>query len=397
MSASDSQELDKLLSQFFFGCNIPFRIVDSDHFKRFIKKLNPLYKPPTRKTLSNKILNDRYTEFQQSIEKSESKDAVLLIDGWKNSSANSKNVVGMLRLRNGKHVYLDSSDFTTLRETGEALAEVVNYYAEIAREKYNINIFAVITDNASNMMCMGRMVNMWHATCNSHSGNLLCKSLTDCAFSAKVNKLLKEFKAPALERAITSRGGNRMVLVGETRWCSHRDAFRRCLKNLPIMREISNTGQHEIKPEHTVLLTDDSFETELQDYILIFDPVCELINECQKNDCNLARATELWLKLTIPTENDEYKKILTDRLRKVIKPCGLAANFLNPSYRGNRFRNDNTYIRMMNEFFQSVLTPNGLNELDDYKNSRSVFRKLFQKMSFPVVHFGPFHNVFILS
>ncbi|XP_051164791.1 uncharacterized protein LOC127283757 [Leptopilina boulardi] len=46
---------DLQLGMFFFGCNIPFAVVESDFLKKFVKTLNPNYSPPTRKTLSNSI------------------------------------------------------------------------------------------------------------------------------------------------------------------------------------------------------------------------------------------------------------------------------------------------------------------------------------------------------
>ncbi|XP_076248004.1 uncharacterized protein LOC143187643 [Calliopsis andreniformis] len=84
----------------------------------------------------------------------------------------------MLHLTTGHQFFLDFWDFSTARQTGEAVTEVVNDCCQIAKDKYNIKIYAVVTDNASNMTYMGKRVNLWHLTCNSHSGNLLFKSLT---------------------------------------------------------------------------------------------------------------------------------------------------------------------------------------------------------------------------
>lgn len=105
-----------------------------------------------------------------------------------------------------------------------------------------------------------------------------------------------------------------MILACETRWCSHRDAFRRCLENVNIMRQISFEGNHKIKQHISELLNDETFEMQLQDFIIIFDPVCELINKCQQSKSNLADAVEEWFKLQIPTDNETYKEIFQNRL-----------------------------------------------------------------------------------
>ena len=194
-----------------------------------------------------------------------------------------------------KYIFLNSWNFSTIRETGQALTDVVNECIGMAREKYGIHIYGVATDNASNMLCMGRNVDLWHIKCSSHSGNLLCKSAVDNNFAAQVNKLLKEFKNTALESQLLELGGNRMVLIAETRWCSHRDAFRRCLRNLPLMRQIADRDENQrfLSNESLNLLNDPGFEVTLIDNNLVLDPICELINVCQKADCSIAQSTEL--------------------------------------------------------------------------------------------------------
>lgn len=144
---------------------------------------------------------------------------------------------------NRKYIFLNSWNFSNRRKTGEELAEVVNECVIIAEERYGVTVFAVESDNVACMIRMGRLVPIWHVTCHSHSGNLLSKSLVNNAFATGVNNLLKELKNPALEAQLLERGGNRMVLVGETRWCTHRNAFRRALRNLPLMRNIAENQE----------------------------------------------------------------------------------------------------------------------------------------------------------
>ncbi|XP_043256809.1 uncharacterized protein LOC122399852 [Colletes gigas] len=199
MNRERKNETDKLLSNFFFGCNIPFSVVESSHFKAFVHALNKDYVFPSRKTMGTKLLNVQYEQLCSSIKQNVQQNAVLLIDGWKNSAANSKNVVAMLRLTTGRNLFLESWTFNQIRETGKALSEVVNQCVEIAYNQYNINIYAVVTDNASNMINIKRRVDLWHVTCNSHSGNLLFKSLIDTSFDDKVNNIIKDFRSPNLE------------------------------------------------------------------------------------------------------------------------------------------------------------------------------------------------------
>ena len=269
-------------------------------------------------------------------------------------------------------------NFSSLRETGEALSEVVNQCIDIAREKYGITIYALITDNASNMKSMGRQVNLWHVTCNSHSGNLRCKSVANKDFCAKVQKVQLEFKSPASETSIVAKGGNKIVLAGETRWCSNRDGCKNCLKSYRFMMKIIDNDEFPVKDDIKVILRDPTFEFQLIDNILIMDPVCELINVCKANGSNIADATELWLKLDIPALDENHQLLLQGRISKVITPYGLAANLLHPAYRGLRFDNNELYKTMMRNFFQTEFTEEGLIQLEHYQNQTYRFQRLFE-------------------
>lgn len=164
------------------------------HFKHFCKALCPSYKPPSRKVLSGRLLNDvhsklcEYKKFRRS--------SALLIDGWKNENANTKNAA------TGETLYLESFDFTGISETGTELGKIVEVCVNFAKEKYNTEIYAVVSDNAANMMKMGRLANIWHLTCNSHTGNLLAKDLVASRISSQVKQVLKEFRGLNLEKEL---------------------------------------------------------------------------------------------------------------------------------------------------------------------------------------------------
>lgn len=308
-SSNDSlNTIDEALAKLFFGCNIPFSVVESLYFKNFVSILNPNYKLPTRKTLSTSILDKLHKKMiaarKESLKNTES---VLLIDGWKNSSANTKNVVCVLHNASKKQqVFLESYDFSGLQETATALKKVVNEVTELAMDLYGTTIYAIVSDNVSSMIAMAKSIDLWHTTCNSHSANLLAKSLVQKSFATKVNALLKEFKNPNLEVELIKRGGSKIVLACETRWCSYRDSFKCALKNLNVMRTVVQKKRIKFSDESDALLQNSEFETILQDYILIFDPVCKLVNKCQRSSSNIADAVEYWLTLNFSTDNDNY-------------------------------------------------------------------------------------------
>lgn len=306
-------------------------------------------------------------------------EGVLVIDGWKNSAANTKNVVCIIHSVNEKSIFLKSWDLTQLRETNEQLKNIVEEAVSLAKEKFNISIYGVVSDNASSMISMGRQVNIWHSTCHSHSANLLAKSLVPIDFAQCLHNLLREFKTACAERELKNRGGSRIMLPCQTRWCSYRDAFRCCLKNLHLMRILVDERNVTISTHNLQLLQESSFETQLQDYIILFDPVCELINLCQRSDASIADACEEWLKLNIPTDNDSIMKTFQARLKKVLTPIVLAANLLHPLYRGKRFLHQENERAMALDFLEKHLNIEDQPGLDDYLNNIGIFQTLQKK------------------
>lgn len=226
------RRIDNAVATFFFACNIPFVNSESEHFIRMVQELDPEYTPPSRKTIEDSLLNRIFEEHRNLVRQDQVQDGILMIEGWKNSVSNTKNVVAIVRTTNGENMFLNSWNFNMLRETGEALSNVADECVEIALNTFNIDIYCVLTNNASNMINMGQHVDhLWHLKCNSHSGNLLFRSFTNEALANNVALIVKDFKSPNLESQLINAGGRKMIAAGETRWCSKRDSFQRCLQN----------------------------------------------------------------------------------------------------------------------------------------------------------------------
>lgn len=134
------------------------------------------------------------------------------------------------------------------------------------------------------------------------------------------------------------KGGSRIILANETRWCSSRDALRCLLKNLHHMRALVKENVVKIDVNYRELLHDLGFDIKLRDYILILDPICELVNFCRRSDARLADTCRTWLTVRIPTYNNSLEEILGARMEKVLTPIVLAANLLHPAYQGKIFR-----------------------------------------------------------
>ncbi|XP_063219679.1 uncharacterized protein LOC134529475 isoform X2 [Bacillus rossius redtenbacheri] len=376
ISKAENEIANRALGKLIFGCNIPLSVVDSNHFKNFVKTLRPSYRPPVRKTLATTILDAEYEECRTSLKFGE--HSVLLIDGWKNEAANTKNIAAMIHNAAGDIGFLDAWDLSGESETGSALKDIVSQAIVSARDLYNTELYAVCSDNAANMMKMGKIIDLWHITCNSHTGNLLAKELVPPQLASRVNTLLKAFTSADQEVRLLAYGGHRITLACETRWCSNRDAFLCLQKNLPAMKKVVGQGV-SIDPAALQLMFDDNFMKQVSDGIQLFDPVCTLINKCQQSKFSIADAAEEWMQLRLPDGYIQLQKNVEKRREQALTTYGLAANFLHPVYLGKRFSAEQH--DEVEEFLLQELDGQGLDDLAKFKSSteHSIFQLLREK------------------
>lgn len=262
LQGGEEDKINDALCEFVFGCNLPFSIVESLLFKNFIKSIRPVYvdKIPGRKKLSGTLLEKCYN-CTASAHKSYEEDCVILCDGWTNSSNNSRIVVTMLHSLNSENLFLEAWDLTCQSETGEELAKIIKQSKEIAKEKYNLNVYAVVSDNASTMVKMGSILKpaLWHSTCSSHTTNLLAKDVLDKELVENIITILKDFKQSEMEQRIVAKGGYRIKLPAETRWCSYRDSFKNFMDNLQYMRQIAAETKKKLNQKTMELIFNDDF------------------------------------------------------------------------------------------------------------------------------------------
>lgn len=271
----------------------------------------------------------------------------------------------MIHNANGEQAYLHAKDLTGESETAEKLSEVALESVDIAKSLYSTDIFAVVSDNASAMIRMGKdnRYIFWHSKYNSHSGNLLAKDILNKTITDNVTCVLREFKQPYFEKNLVDKGGTKIKLPCDTRWCSYRDSFRCLITNLDNMKMIAADPKSEkVKPSVTKLLFDEEFRNQVNRYIWIFDCVCTLIDKCQSTDFSAADAVNLWLDMKLPEEFDE---ILAARKKKAISVYALTAYYLHPEYDNNKLSNQQT--DEINTFLFKHLNADGLEEWDNVR------------------------------
>lgn len=405
----EAENLDHLLAEFFYGCNIPFQVIDSKFFKKFVHALRPAYNPPHRHLLAGKLLDKTHEKIEtRNVKMIENMDkrATLLVDGWQNSSANRHYVACMLATSNDQNIFLESFNFSTTRETGLNLFDAVQKAVVLAKERYGAVVYAILTDNAFNMQRMGmdanQLLDILYSTCNAHSANLLAGDILQkqeyASVMKKVMKVQKDFRRTALANRLTDAGGHKPVLSCPTRWTSQRGAADSMNKNLPAMKTVAAACDVEaevdkdvLKPKSKVvsLLFNEGFTASVRNLLKILNPVAELTNFCQKSSVSSADAAEKWLKLLTDGPED-LQPFLEYRIKQshVLNTVTMTANFLHPAYRGKLLSQDQ--LTEVNSYMLEKLDGDQLESLRKFKENTDVFASLVKKKGLSALTFWHF-------
>lgn len=235
VSSQEAEKLNILMAEFFYGCNVSFNTADSKYFKNFISALRPAYKSPNRKLIAGSLLDkvhDKMNETNQKMAQKMDKQAILLVDGWTNSSANHENVVTMLSTANDENIFLESYNFSEIQETSVNLLEAIKKSIELAKERYDIDVIAVVTDNARNMTSMGDLLlpNVLFTTCHSHTGNLLAKDLISLkkfqTILTKVMTVQKKFQETWARSTIARIWWKKIGVIFSNSFCKHSKCYQ---------------------------------------------------------------------------------------------------------------------------------------------------------------------------
>lgn len=369
------KDINEALALFIYGCNIPFQVIESKYFKNLLTVLRPAYKNsiPSRKLLSTTLLDSCY---QKCIELSKSTvkaNSVIIIDGWKNISSNTKTVVTMIHCADGTQSFLNAWDLTLESETGEKLSEIILESIKMAKDLFNTKIYAVVSDNASPMIKMGELLEhrIWHSTCSSHTGNLLCKDVLNKSLLDRVTSILKEFRHSDYEHLLTMKGGSKITLPCEVRWCSYRDSLLCLTKNIQFMKSVAVEAK-KMKESVVTLLYNTQFLEEVQETLEMLNPICSLINSCQNKTCSIADAANFWINLQLPEQyKKKFQSFLDKRKKMALNVYSLIAYFLHPQYDNDKLLNE--HKQKINRFLLQNLNSTGLEELDMYHNKSGIF------------------------
>lgn len=350
-------QTDTLLARAVYATGVPFSLFEHPLWEELFHKLRPAYKLPTRKVLSTTLLEKEFLLVKEQIEKNieSSVNLNLALDGW--SNIRNEGILNFIVYTPNPYFY-SFVETKRNRHTSEyLLSEIVQIIEKLGPEKFLV----LISDNASNMLKCGRLLNekyphiIWIG-CMAHTLHLIINDILKCDTANKLfnccveiiktirnsQLLTAEFKQLNIEKNIQSS----LHLPVKTRWGSYLE----CLNSLVITKTILQTmaiNEDAIKTfkNHKQTLLDDQFWSNLENFRSLLKPVVNWITYLE-GDYNtihvvhsafleIEKILEQFLPLTLSTtEADLIKQKFKDRRLSALKSIHLAACLLDPRSQG---------------------------------------------------------------
>ncbi|EXX68066.1 hypothetical protein RirG_108450 [Rhizophagus irregularis DAOM 197198w] len=175
-----NNRIDCSLLKAWVMAGIPFEVVENPFVLDLFKNLNPAYIPPSRTTLSGRLLNEEISRVNKKVtsELEIADSLTLTLDGW--TSKRNESLYNYVITTSDRKEYLVAlRNYSMESHTGEFLAsEISDIVEKIGLDKFT----ADVTDNASNCRVARRIIeekygHIWDIRYAAHAINLIAADL----------------------------------------------------------------------------------------------------------------------------------------------------------------------------------------------------------------------------
>ena len=251
-----------LIGSFIVSSHSSFNIVDNIYFKKLLGHLNENYVPPSRTTLSEKILPDMLEKIKGVIQKeiNEAIDICLSIDGWKEPyTLREYYSLTCHYYKNNEIVsrVLKMSLFNEKSTSGNSANFIIK-----SIEEWNLGRFGkivILSDNAPNIMNAINIAGHDNVGCCCHRYDLVIENvIKDCkiyeALIDKCQKICIKYKnTPNFRNMLNSIYEDlygfklEVITESEIRWFTELEMLNRILQLAPTINGITEAYADEIE------------------------------------------------------------------------------------------------------------------------------------------------------
>ncbi|XP_062014189.1 uncharacterized protein LOC133730654 [Rosa rugosa] len=179
-----THSVHQYLARWVYEAGIPFHVVDSDSFKRFVEavgQFGPGYRPPSQYQLREPLLKEEVERTKSSLKKQEEEWALngcsIMTDAW--SDRKRRSIMNLCVNCAEGTTFLSSKEASDEAHTRTYIFEYVDKCIEDVGPQ---NVVQVVTDNASNNMAAGDLMklkrpNIFWTSSATHTLNLMLQGI----------------------------------------------------------------------------------------------------------------------------------------------------------------------------------------------------------------------------
>ncbi|GES96156.1 ribonuclease H-like domain-containing protein [Rhizophagus clarus] len=354
--------LDQAVLKAWIAAGVPFSVIKNPFIIDLFMRLNSKYVPPSRTTLSGRILMEEANKTKTKINKifEQSENLTLSIDRWTSLTHNSiYNYI--VTTPDRQKFLLELKDYSQGSTTGDFLADQISSIVE----KTGVEKFAAfVTDSGSNCRRARELIERTYPhvidmRCAAHAINLIAadfsKNSIVASFISELNKVIEFFNRShaankELEEGLRNMkiSGGRLQTYVKTRWGSLFNSVNSILHARPVFDWIIRE-EPEIITSIQVKnqLKNNEFFSIGQTVARIMEPIKDCILKLEARTATLADYYIQMLKLAatinrIPSSNTLRSAIIgiyNHRYQEFDYEVYLLSYYLYPSYRGYGLNN----------------------------------------------------------
>lgn len=372
LAKAEKNELDAAVADLILEADLPFSLVDHPKFVQLCKKLRPRYTPPTRKTTSQTLLNDRYRacrrEIQEELKVAE--HITIAMDSW--TSKSGKRFLGYCALLDDQSPLYLGSALLPHRERAKDIIKATVEFLSGPKSVMRLpdgcsltgKISAFVSDNASVMVkalkALCKEYNARHIGCVAHSCSLAMHDIANLPYfsaASKLHKLGRSLrKSIRFSSYLQEKGMRRVPLPGTTRWLSSFELINYLLSIRPTLAGLKVRSGDEGDPEAYEIFTrdvlqlidDEAMWTAGRDLVSVTRPLVAhlLLVEADRVDLAAVARSATDLMDRVPkalqragegtgATREAIKRVMTHRLPSLAPRACYLANLLRPSWPGS--------------------------------------------------------------
>lgn len=344
-SVKDKNKLDVLVSKFMYGCNIPFSVVESEHFINMIHSLRPGYDPPSRKRIAGELLQKVNEELLTNAKnKLDGKTVTLIQDGW--SSIHNDPVIANCISTGHESYFLSSVDTTTNKKTADYCLQLAVKAKEEAESLFNCKVRSFVSDNEAKMCKMRKDLEKEYQEeyfisygCASHYINLagqeISKKTTDVfKHVVEVQKYFRNHHKPAALLK-SYQGSVKPQIPCETRWNSQKNCLETFLTNREFYLKIVDLHEQDIDNNIVNIINNIGLYKEVRNLIKQLEPLSIALDKLQSDSASISDVVYEWLELLDNSDLKPHLEILQNRYKEATTNAHVLAYMLDIRYRGH--------------------------------------------------------------